>query len=233
MLILWTDHGIMLGEHGCFAKNYQPWYEELAHTPFFIWDPRSGKQGERRQALVQPSLDLGPTLLRYFGLEPTPTMLGHDLLPVIEADRPVREAGLFGIFGRHVNVVVCPHDSEARYVYMRAPAQTEPATASPLNIYTLQTSRLRSPNREIELALTGPDPFSFSKGLPLFKLPVAPPDPSEWGTLLFDLVRDPQQQAPLADPHLEQQMIGHLLKLMQVCEAPVEQYERLGLTNTT
>ena len=59
MLMLWTDHGLMLGEHGCLGKNYQPSYEELARTPFFLWDPRSGKSGERRSALVQPALDLG------------------------------------------------------------------------------------------------------------------------------------------------------------------------------
>ncbi|MFP3326245.1 sulfatase-like hydrolase/transferase, partial [Planococcus sp. SIMBA_160] len=74
MLIVWTDHGFMLGEHGWMAKNQPPLYEEVAHTPFFVWDPRAKRAGERRRALVQPSIDLGPTLLRAFGLEPTPDM---------------------------------------------------------------------------------------------------------------------------------------------------------------
>ena len=158
MLILWTDHGFMFGEHNCFAKNYQPWYEELAHTPFFIWDPRSGKRGERRGALVQPALDLGPTLLELFDLEPTPDMVGHALHRTIDRDEPVREAAIFGIFGGHVNV------TDGRYVYMRAPTEAN----QPLNIYTLQVNRLR--HVEKRPALTLSEPLSFTKNMPVFAL---------------------------------------------------------------
>ena len=55
LLIVWTDHGFMLGEKDCYAKIWQPFYEEVAHTPFFVWDPRCGKAGERRNALVHPA----------------------------------------------------------------------------------------------------------------------------------------------------------------------------------
>ena len=41
MLIVCTDHGFLLGEHGWWAKMVQPWYDENIHTPLFIWDPRS------------------------------------------------------------------------------------------------------------------------------------------------------------------------------------------------
>ena len=40
MLIVCTDHGYMLGEHDWWAKIRMPWYNELANTPLFIWDPR-------------------------------------------------------------------------------------------------------------------------------------------------------------------------------------------------
>ena len=76
MLIVWTDHGFLLGEHDLWAKIQMPWYRELSNTPFFVWDPRCGKAGERRQSLVQPSIDLGPTMLDFFGLEPTSDLLG-------------------------------------------------------------------------------------------------------------------------------------------------------------
>ena len=39
MLIVNTDHGFMLGEKEWMGKNIQPMYEELIHTPFFIYDP--------------------------------------------------------------------------------------------------------------------------------------------------------------------------------------------------
>ena len=33
MLIVCTDHGFMLGEHDCWAKGWQPYYNENAHVP--------------------------------------------------------------------------------------------------------------------------------------------------------------------------------------------------------
>ncbi|MGC9347923.1 MAG: sulfatase [Anaerolineae bacterium] len=222
LLVVWTDHGHMLGEHRLFAKNYQPWYEELSHTPLFVWDPRYGGRGERREALVQPALDLGPTLLDYFDVEPTPDMLGHSLTDTIAKDTPVREAAIFGNFGHHVNV------TDGQHVYYRAPGPEN----APLCAYTLQTIRLRRQLvgegnlPEIELV----PPLSFTKGMPVLR--VATPGssrPAEWGTLLFNLAQDPGQNRPLDEPALERRMIAHLIRLMRECDAPEEQYERLGL----
>ena len=103
MLVVWTDHGFLLGEHDCWAKMWMPFYEEVAHTPLFVWDPRSKASGERRQALVQPAIDLGPTLLDYFGMKPTPDMTGHQLRDVIADDSTVREAAIFGMHGHQGN----------------------------------------------------------------------------------------------------------------------------------
>jgi arylsulfatase A-like enzyme len=47
MLIITTDHGFLLGEKDWWAKAIQPIYNEIAHIPLFIWDPRSGKKNER------------------------------------------------------------------------------------------------------------------------------------------------------------------------------------------
>ncbi|WP_262927620.1 sulfatase/phosphatase domain-containing protein [Microbacterium sp. NIBRBAC000506063] len=57
------------------GKNVQPWFDENIHTPLFIWDPRTNVAGERRDALVQ-TIDLGPTLLEYFGVDRTTDMQG-------------------------------------------------------------------------------------------------------------------------------------------------------------
>jgi len=53
--------------------------------------------------------------------------------------------------------------------------------------------------------------------------------PCEFGTLLFDLQSDPQQEHPIRDPQVERRMIAHLMWLMQENDAPLEQYQRLGL----
>jgi arylsulfatase A-like enzyme len=76
MLIVNTDHGFLLGEHDCWAKCWMPFYEEVAHTPLFVWDPRCSRAGERRRSLVQ-TIDIPATLLEYFGrpLPAGPVML--------------------------------------------------------------------------------------------------------------------------------------------------------------
>src|SRR5699024_7129305 len=102
MLIVCTDHGLMLGEHDWLGKNVMPFYDETIHTPLFLWDPVSRVAGRRREQLVQ-TIDLGPTLLDLFGLEPTADMQGRSLRRVL-AGETIHEFGLFGVHGGHVSV---------------------------------------------------------------------------------------------------------------------------------
>jgi arylsulfatase A-like enzyme len=229
MLIVNTDHGFMLGEskpdsagamRGCWAKNWQPWYEELSHVPLFIHDPRCPAPGATRRSLVQ-TIDLGPTLLEFFGVGRTSDMMGVPLRDTIAHDAPVRPAGIFGGFGGHVNV------TDGRHVYMRAPVN---ADGSPLYEYTLMPVNLRRMPEQARAAELV-KPFAFSKGYPLlrYRVPQRGSSAHKFGHLLFDLEADPRQQRPLQDPALEQTMRGHLLDLMRQCDAPAEQYKRLGL----
>lgn len=226
MLIVWTDHGFMLGEHDCWAKCWQPWYEELAHTPFFVYDPRAKVGGEKRHALVQPALDIGPTLLGFFGVQPTADMLGKDLAGAVADDTPVRQAAIFGLHGAHVNV------TDGRYVYMRGPTGQE---NRPLYQYTLMPTHMNSlfsvkELQKVEIV----DGFSFTKGCKVMKIG----DGGQWvtrravafPTMLFDLKTDPQQKTPLKDEAAERKMIEHLVREMKRADAPPEQFERLGLT---
>ncbi len=233
MLIVWTDHGFFLGEHDCWAKNWMPLRDTVARTPFFVWDPRARAQGERRGALVQPSIDLGPTLLKFFGLEPTKDMLGHDLAPVLAADTPVREAGIFGYHGLPVNV------TDGRYVYMRGiPGEVN----APVYNYTMMPARMNHRYQVSELSgdqveLAGP--FSFTKGCRLMRIGAPPerqanPAPETnvalRHTALYDVAADPTQSRPVDDAEAGRRMIDLMIREMRRCEAPPEQYERLGLT---
>ncbi len=222
MLVVWTDHGFLLGEHDMWAKGQMPWYREHANTPFFVWDPRCGLSGERRASLVQPSIDLGPTLLDFFGLELTADMLGRPLRQVIASDQPVREAAIFGSHGGQVNV------TDGRYVYMRAAAN---ADNGPLYNYTLMPAHMRELFAVEEFdGLELAAPFSFSKGCSLMRTQVKRASTQhEYGNLLFDQERDPRQGEPLEDAGLEERMQGLMRGVMQACDAPGEQYERLGL----
>lgn len=221
MLIVNTDHGYLLGEHGMWAKSTMPFYEEIGRMPLFIWDPREKKQGERRNSLVQ-TIDLAPTLLDFFNLCPTPDMQGRKLRKTIECDQPVREAALFGLHGLHVNC------TDGRYVYMRAPQKKGPDC---LFEYTLMPTHMREPFAPEELRHTTlSKPFSFTKGCPVLKIPANPwPMAEEYGTFLFDLQADPNQSLSVSDSGVEEQMVVHLKRLMKEGDAPEELYERLGL----
>jgi len=224
MLIVWTDHGFLLGEHNMWAKCWMPFYQEVAHTPFFMWDPRSKRQSERRQALVQPAIDLGPTLLDFFNQAPTADITGCILKDTVDRDEAVRNYALFGMHGHHVNI------TDGCYVYMRGP---EAAANQPINEYTLMPCNMTEfffPSRlkEIDPA----NPFGFTKGVQTMRIPGGMWESMQfdWPTLLWDLQTDPSQQKPLDNPSVEKEMIGQMVRMMKDLDAPKEQYERLGLT---
>jgi len=226
MLIVNTDHGYLLGEHDEWAKVEQPMFNEVAHTPLFIWDPRCGKQNEHRGSLVQ-TIDLPATILELFGIGLTEDMEGRPLKDTIASDKPVHEAGLFGGHGAHVNV------TDGRYVYMRAAVRED---NEPLYQYTHMATHIRYPFRLEQLRrMEIGGPFKFTKGCPVMKVPSNKigeppwPDLRAYSTMLFDIDKDPEQLHPIKSAKLERRMIDMMVQLMKTNDAPLEQYERLGL----
>ena len=223
MLIVCTDHGFLLGEHDWWAKCVQPFYNEVAHTPLFLWDPRTGRQGERSQALVQ-NIDWGPTLMELFDVPLTDDMQGIPLSEALASDEPLREGMLYGLHGGQVNV------TDGRYVYMRGPAN---AKNEPLYEYTLMPTHMRhtfdvDELQDIQLA----EPFEFTKGCRTMKIEARGgswQNVYRFGTMLFDLVEDPKQEHPIEDPEIEARMVRLMVDLMKANDAPPEQFERLGL----
>lgn len=221
MLLVNTDHGFLLGEHGWWAKSLMPWFNELVHLPMFLWDPRTAERGTRRGALTQ-TIDIAPTLLRFFGLEATPDMQGRDLAAVLRDDADVHKGVLFGIHGGHVNV------TDGRYVYMRAATE---AGNAPLEDFTLMPTHMRSRFTVNELAAWEPaEPFSFTKGLRSMKMQAKSlMNPWIHGTLLFDLEADPGQNNPIIDDEAELRMLRLLAEMMHESDAPPSQFVRLGI----
>lgn len=220
LLIVGTDHGFLLGEHDYLAKLTMPLWEEIAHTPLFVWDPRSGIQGERRQALVQ-TIDWAPTLLDFFGVATSPHMTGQSLLPVIQADQPIRETAIFGYFGHYLNV------TDGRHVLMIPP---DPDV--PLYTYTLSPAHVKK-RYDLERLQTGQPapPFAFAKGCPLCRfdgIPFGHGAGPKFGPLLYDLPTDPTQQKPLQDAAVEERLRAAAADWMDLLEAPPEQFERYG-----
>ena len=227
MLIVNTDHGFLLGEHDWWAKCVQPFYNEVAHVPLFIWDPRSGVAGVRRGSLVQ-TIDLAPTVLDLFGVPIPPDMQGVPLAKTVADDTPVREAGLFGMHGAQISC------TDGRYVYMRAPSTSD---NEPLFNYTVMPTHHMIGLFPVEELATAElaEPFEFTKGCPTLRTRSARPAHAKRiegelaQTMLFDLASDPKQEHPLDDPAAEERMIRLMVDLMKRNDAPPEQYVRMGL----
>ena len=115
-------------------------------------------------------------------------------------------------------------------MYMRAPATP---VNGPLFNYTHMPAHMRHTFslEEMRTAVMHP-PFTFTKGCPVMQIEALGArwvDAHKFGTLLFDIERDPRQQTPLRDPAVEQRMTRHLARLMRANDAPPEQFVRLGL----
>ena len=221
MLIVNTDHGFLLGEHGWWAKNNTLEYNEVAHTPLFIWDPRYKTAGEHRTSLVQ-TIDLAPTILEFFGLPVPERMKGKALGPVIELDAAVRQYGIYGVHGGPVCV------TDGKTVYMRAVRNPEEKALE----YTLMPTHMvgmfsHDELREMRLH----DGFSFTRGCRVMEIPVMPtrnPGKLEHD-ILFDLQSDPGQQKPFRDAETEGRMERALIGLLKDNDAPKYLYKRFGL----
>ena len=125
--------------------------------------------------------------------------------------------------------------TDGRYVYMRGPARQD---NEPLFDYTLMPTHMRAPfsveelRGRVELA----DPFSFTKDCRTMRIGGDGGEGSafisrvhKYGSSLYDLDRDPQQLAPIADDDVTERLIASMTALMAQCDAPPEQYERLGI----
>ena len=246
MLIVNTDHGYLLGEHGWWSKIVMPCYDEIVHLPLFIHDPRYGKDRETRSALVQ-TIDLPATLLDYFNVDIPSNMQGKSLGQVIREDKPIRDYAFFGIHGAHVNI------TDGKYVYMKAPTNQE---NSPLFEYTLMPTHMRclfTPENLRKASLA--KPFGFTKECPILKIPKQSRfgnmdfsfllsedkhtprridnndllNAANFGDKLFDIGNDPLEEEELNDIAAETRMANLLVQAMRENEAPPEQYERIGL----
>lgn len=227
MLIVNTDHGFMLGEKDWWAKSVMPCYNELANTPFFLWDPRCRMKGERRTALCQ-SIDIPSSLLEYFGVERPGEMMGKPLYEVVKSDKKIRDYVLFGFHGSFVNI------TDGEFLYMRAASSI---SNRPLNEYTLMPTHQQgffTPKELGRVDMCGP--FSFTRGCRVMKIKNQSRlanatfcNSFQYGNMLFDLRTDPEQLNPLNDPAKEAELVNALIFKLIECDAPEEQFERLGL----
>lgn len=221
-VVLTTDHGHLLGEHGYWAKNYMFDYKELVHIPLIVCTPETAADPGRVGALTS-SIDLMPTFMELHGGELPPYVHGRSLCHLLEGDHRDRhhDAVLYGYFGKDINL------TDGQYSYCR-----QPLAGSHLYHHTAVPCGFNDFQRRDELAQAECGVFlPHTYNIPHFRLKVDSrrhhnaPDYNP----IYDIAADPLQKRPIRDAALEQSLAGRMRDLLERYGAPECQFERMGL----
>jgi arylsulfatase A-like enzyme len=221
IVIVTSDHGFLLGEHGWMGKPTAPDYNELAKTPLLIWHPESNLMGERIRALSS-AVDLYATIVEALEAPVPNNVHSESLLPLLEGEtRSHRDWALYGWWGQGVNV------TDGSYTYLH-PGED----GGRVNCYSTQmmdTTGWMTPP-------TPKDDAESGRYLPYTDTPVwkysSRAHPGHEDSLLFHTGDDPNQRhnlAETADAERER-MQGLLVEALAEMGAPDQQFERLGLS---
>ncbi|MFB6174059.1 MAG: sulfatase-like hydrolase/transferase [Halobacteriales archaeon] len=215
MVIVTSDHGHYLGEHGWIGKPGAPLYDVLAHTPLFVHHPEA--DGGRVDALTS-AVDLYATVLDALGIEGE-RRHSRSLLPLVTGDAGKhRDWALYGYWGSSVNV------TDGRYTYLHPCEESVEAYC--------HSASMMSPHSWF----TTPEPRDAESGtfLPYADSPVwrypAPSVSRHDEPLLYDVATDPWQEEDIAGTTDEEgRMRDLLVRAMDELDAPEHQSRRLGL----
>jgi arylsulfatase A-like enzyme len=87
LVVLLSDHGVLLGEYGWVGKRYSEMHEELTHVPFMIRHPQGKGKGSTSDYYASTH-DVGPTVLSVLGQGVAEHMDGADLSPLLDGRPP-------------------------------------------------------------------------------------------------------------------------------------------------
>ena len=86
LIIVTSDHGHQLGEHGVSGKIPAAMYNELVNCVLMIRHPQGIGAGQQSDALVQHP-DICTTVMNFMGAKPPYELDGQDLMPILEGEK--------------------------------------------------------------------------------------------------------------------------------------------------
>jgi len=209
VVVVTTDHGEMLGEHGYIMKNYMPTYDAVANTPLLIHHPDGHSD---RVDAVTSAVDVYATLLESLGADVPERTHSRSLLPLVRGETDDhRDYALYGYFGRDACV------TDGRYTYLHP---GDPDGEAPI-YSTMQMGRKAGDAEVASLPYTDEAVWRYPTG-GAYRQADEP--------LLFDTREDPEQAQNLAEerPEERDRLRGLLVDALDTRDAPPEQYDRLG-----
>jgi len=129
LIVFWSDHGEMLGDHGRFQK--QTFHESSVRVPLIVRWPGRIPENAVSPALAE-IIDVFPTLLEAVGGEPSARCLGRSLWPVFrngEAELRRHQLSEIDHCGRHIMIRSRRHKyavDELRRGYLLYDLQNDP-----------------------------------------------------------------------------------------------------------
>ena len=87
LLVVLSDHGHALGEHGFTGKPAYALWPELTDIVFLLRHPGGKRAGETSDYYASTH-DVAPTVLSFLGIEPPQPMEGQDLSVLLDGEQP-------------------------------------------------------------------------------------------------------------------------------------------------
>lgn len=230
MIIFTSDHGHMLGEHNVTGKNLFHGWNEMCHIPLFVHLPENRLAGTHISALTQ-NIDLFPTILDYFSIhlpDKLPPLHGRSLLKLLtgKADK-IRDYAIYGWFGMPVNI------TDGHYTYFRAPQNQD---NKPLYMYgSMLTTFPAYMGNHLPDELISCGRYLSWVDMPVYRVEMSESmkyikkNEELFESRLYDLKADYNQLKQIENEELEQTMCQALCRCLMECQAPQEQFSRLGL----
>ena len=218
-VIVTSDHGFFLGEHGWVGKNEPPVYDVLSRTPLFVHLPDSPQLGESVDALTS-AVDLYPTILDLLDIEVPEWTHGTSLHSLLSGETEShRDWALYGYWGSSLNV------TDGRYTYL---CPIDPSEPSYCYSTTMMNPRRHFTPLEPKMEAVAGSYLPYTK-TPVWRYKGASYE-QNGVPLLFDSERDPEQTTNLAetdgDRHRDLRQL--LTDALDDLSAPTWQYERLA-----
>jgi arylsulfatase A-like enzyme len=222
IVVVTSDHGHYLGDHGWMGKPFSTVYDTLAHTPLLIWHPESDQMGGRISS-VTAAVDVYATLLDALDAEIPENVHSRSLMPILRGKTErVRDWALYGYWGSSVNV------TDGDYTY-HCPARMDVEAGIYSTMMLNEYPRVLDPPP----ARTDVDAGQYLPytDVPVWRVMEQPHSPRGDAPELYDVDADPDQQEDLVGSDGAAEIEDRMCELMiEALDALLKMEDGEGIT---